>query len=132
MKAVTGMKTKVDTVAVELPKASRRRSPRVEPAPALRVRAFTDPDLTVLGVKNVGFRGFAIESAEPVAPGLRGRFLFSMDDEPLFAANAVAVHCHKSLIGDRWISGWEFPEQPGLDMAMERLMDGALSVLSID
>ena len=87
----------------------------------------------MLKVRNVGFRGFAIETVDSVAPRTRARFHFSAGDCLLFDATAVAVHCHRSL--DRrghWISGWEFPEQLGLDEAVERLTDNVLSALSFD
>lgn len=113
--------------------ASRRRDPRVEVDPGIRVLTETPGGPIALSVHDVGFRGFAIETAEPVAPRTRVRFRFESPEGPLFTADAVSVHCHESLDGSgHWISGWEFPEQPNLDEALERLIDSALGVISIE
>jgi hypothetical protein len=86
----------------------------------------------VIGLRDVGFRGFAIESAEPVTPKTRATFLFTATDGPLVQAEAVAVHCHLSADGGGvWVSGWEFPEQPHLEAAIDRLVDSLLDDLSL-
>jgi hypothetical protein len=126
------MKTLYDDARCSLPPVSRRRTPRVDVGDGVWSRALAPASLTVLAVRDVGFRGFAIETAEPVAVRLRARFAFGTGEGLSFEAVAVAVHCHRSLTGDgRWISGWEFPEQPGLDAAIERLMDDAVGILTI-
>jgi hypothetical protein len=123
----------VDPAARHTLFASRRREPRVEVDRTITVRTVSADGPTALAVHDVGFRGFAIETAEPIAPRTRSRFEFRSPDGPLFTADAVSVHCHERLDGShRWVSGWEFPEQPNLDEALERLIDKAIGVLVIE
>jgi hypothetical protein len=86
----------------------------------------------VIGLRDVGFRGFAIDSTEPVAPKTRAKFLFTATDVPVIEAEAIAVHCHLSADGTgAWVSGWEFPEQPHLESAIDRLVDALLEDLAL-
>ena len=81
---------------------------------------------TVLAVRDIGFRGFSIETAEPVPPHMYAQFEFSAAAASFFlVADAVAVHCHSGPGPGRWTSGWEFPEQPGLDEVLDRVIDSA-------
>lgn len=126
------MKTTGNNTEHYVPFASRRRAPRLAVRNSIWSRAVAPASLTVLAIRDVGFRGFAIETAAPVTIRSRVRFAFGTGTDVLLEATAVAVHCRRSLAGDSWISGWEFPEQPGLDAAIDRLMDDAVGILTID
>jgi len=127
------MRILYDSATHATPYASRRREPRVEVDGTISAVCLSVDGLQVISVHDIGFRGFAIETREPVAVRLRARFEFRSDAGALVVADAVSVHCHRSLTtADCWISGWEFPEQPGLDASLGQLVDGALDVLSFE
>lgn len=115
------------------PFISRRREPRVSVGPYLSVGAVSPDGPTILSFRDVCHRGMAIETTTPVEPGFRCDFQFHGPSGLLFTAIAVAIHCYrKHGQPERWISGWEFPEQEGLDAAIEQLIDEAAGSLSIE
>jgi hypothetical protein len=117
--------------ALALPPLSRRREPRIDVAGTITVRAAADaPD--VLAIRDLSFRGFSIDTSRPVTPRATAQFSLQAAGVAPFTAVAVAVHCHRLQHEERWVSGWEFPEQPGLDVAIERLLDVAVGVLTIE
>ena len=119
--------------ALTLPPLSRRREPRISVTGAVILRAGAPGAPDVLGVRDLSFRGFSIDTPGPVTPRTTARFAFQAAGIPPFSAVAVAVHCHRLQVREeRWVSGWEFPEQPGLDAAIERLLDVAVGVLTIE
>ena len=116
-----------------LPALSRRREPRIEVGGAVRVRPAAPGTLDVLELHDLSFRGFSVDTPRPVAPRTRVLFQFEAADDPPVIAVAAAVHCHRlDGAADRWRSGWEFPEQPGLELAIERLLDRAVGILIVE
>jgi hypothetical protein len=123
----------VNTTGAEVPFASRRREPRIDVRHYLNARSLGPAGPVVLAVRDLGYRGFAIESAAAVVPRTRCRFAFANGGDVLFTAEAVAVHCYLQYgAKDRWISGWEFPEQDGLDERIEAVIDEAAGTLQIE
>jgi hypothetical protein len=115
------------------PFLSRRRAPRIQTGATVRIRAISAAGPDVFAVHDIGFRGFAIVTSEPVAVRTRICFAFSSSRTPAFTADAVSIHCHEDQSTPGfWISGWEFPEQPGLDTAIDKLVDAAVGAVSID
>jgi len=116
----------------ELPAVSRRREPRLFNEWLISVFPVSANGPAVVGLRDIGFRGFALETRQAVAPRTRARFVFAASQGPIVEADAVAIHCHLSLRNDDiWISGWEFPEQPDVDEAIDRLVDYVLDDLSL-
>jgi len=112
---------------------SRRRVPRVSIDESVTIVCVTPNIPVALAMRDLSFRGFAIETSLPVVPRAHAQFEFHARGDRLFVASAVAVHCYRRPdVDDRWVSGWEFPEQPGLDAAIERLIDESVGVLTID
>ena len=118
--------------SVAAPYISRRRGPRVSVPSSIAVRATRRNGPDVVAIKDLGFRGFAIETRVPVAPRTTTRFEISSNGEVLFAVDAVAVHCFRQPGTDAFISGWEFDENSGLDEEIERLISEAVGVLTIE
>ena len=115
------------------PFISRRRGPRVSVSSAIAVRSTLRNGPDVVGVKDLGFRGFAIETRDPVAPRTIAKFEVSSNGAVLFAVEAVAVHCFRKPGSDAsFISGWEFDESSRLDEAIEGLISEAVGVLTIE
>ena len=112
---------------------SRRRGPRVSVPSAVSVRSTSGNGPDVVAIKDLGFRGFAVETRGPVAPRTTAQFEFSSNGATLFAVEAVAVHCFRQPGADAvFISGWEFDENSRLDEAIERLINEAVGVLTIE
>ena len=122
-----------DYSSVHFPFTSRRGAPRLEVDGRISATWVALDGCRVLAVRNIGFRGFAIETDAPVELGLRRHFRFETFDGEPFEASAISVHCHR-LHGsvNRWVSGWEFPGQAGLDNKIDQLMESAVGTLSID
>ena len=119
--------------ALALPPLSRRREPRIDVAGTITVRAASADAPDILAIRDLSYRGLAIDTPRPVAPRTCTRFVLLAAGVAPFTALAVAVHCHRlQAQPERWVSGWEFPEQPGLDVAVEQLLDAAVGVLTID
>ena len=115
------------------PFISRRRGPRVSVPSSVSVRSTSSKVPDVVAVRDLGFRGFAIETARPVAPRATAQFEFSSNGATLFVVEAVAVHCFRQPGTDAvFISGWEFDENARLDEAIERLINEAVGVLTIE
>jgi hypothetical protein len=113
-----------DVLSADIPFVSRRREPRLAVGPGVSIVCLSDNVSGIEGLHDIGFRGFAITTAEAIAPGTRARFSFSSWGGPVLEADAVAIHCHRSIWRDGgWISGWEFPEQPDLDASIDRLIE---------
>ena len=116
-----------------LPMLSRRRGPRVSVPSSISVRTAGSDGLDIAAIKDIGFRGFAIETRTPVAARTAARFEFLSGDRQLFVVDAVVVHCFRQPGEDSvFISGWEFDENSGMDEAIERLMNEAVGVLTIE
>jgi len=112
---------------------SRRRGPRVSVPSSVSVRSISRNGPDVVAIKDLGFRGFAIETAAPVAPRTTARFEVSANGAALFVVEAVAVHCFRQPSSDGvFISGWEFDDDSRLDEAIERLINEAVGVLTIE
>lgn len=111
---------------------SRRRGPRVNVRDSVSART-TSTAFRVLAVRDLGFRGFAIETAEPVNRHTKASFEFFAGPAPLFSVDAVAVHCfyQPGSVGV-FVSGWEFPELAGLEALVEKLMHEAVGQLTIE
>lgn len=115
------------------PVLSRRREPRMTVPDTVKACSVSAGGPHVLAIRDFGFRGFAIETDRPVDPRSRARFSFTLDGRELFSADAVAVHCyHQHSPSERWISGWEFPEQPGLDAKIERVLAEAVGMITFE
>ena len=115
------------------PFISRRRGPRVSVPASVCVRATSSKGPDVTAIRDLGFRGFAIETSRPVAPRTTAHFEVSANGTPLFTVEAVAVHCfrrpgHEAV----FISGWEFDEHSRLDEEIERLISESVGVLTIE
>lgn len=118
--------------ALALPPLSRRRGPRMSVDGIVTVEAASPNAPGPLRLRDFSYRGFAIDTARSVAPQTKAQFTFIAAGQR-FTAVAVAVHCHQAQDQERhWVSGWEFPEQPGLDAAVDRLLDLAVGVLSVE
>lgn len=112
---------------------SRRRGPRVSVPSTVSVRSTSTNGPEVVAIKDLGFRGFAIETRRPVAPRTTAQFEISSKGAVIFAVEAVAVHCFRQPGSDAvFISGWEFDENARVDEAIERLIDEAVGVLTIE
>ena len=123
----------VNVQSAAAPYTSRRRGPRVSVPPSVSVRATSSNGPEVTAIKDLGFRGFAIETRGPVAPRTTAHFEVSANGTPLFDVDAVAVHCFRQPGSkDVFISGWEFDENSGLDEEIERLIGEAVGVLTIE
>ena len=87
----------------------------------------------IVAIKDLGFRGFAVETARPVTPRTTAQFEFSANGATLFTAEAIAVHCFRQPGVDAvFVSGWEFAEASRVDEAIERLINEAVGVLTIE
>ena len=112
---------------------SRRRGPRMSVPASVSVRSTSSKGPEVTAIKDLGFRGFAIETRGPVAPRTTAQFEISANGTPLFTVEAVAVHCFRQPGTNAvFISGWEFDEDARLDEEIERLMSEAVGVLTIE
>jgi hypothetical protein len=115
------------------PFVSRRRGPRVAVPASISVRATSGNGPEVTAIKDLGFRGFAIETRGPVAPRTTAQFEISSNGAALLAVEAVAVHCFRQPGTEAvFISGWEFDENARLDEAIERLLNEVVGVLTIE
>ena len=115
------------------PFISRRRGPRVSLPSSICVRSTSSNGPEVVAIRDLGFRGFAIETRGPVAPRTKAPFEILSNGAPLFAVEAIAVHCFRQPGADgAFISGWEFDEHSRLDEAIERLINEAVGVLTIE
>jgi hypothetical protein len=115
------------------PFISRRRGPRVSVPSSIAVRSTRRGGPEVVAIKDLGFRGFAIETRVPVMPRTTARFEVSSNGAVLFAVEAVAVHCFRQPgTHGSFISGWEFDENSRLDEEIERLLSEAVGVLTIE
>jgi hypothetical protein len=112
---------------------SRRRGPRVSVPSSISIRSTSSNVPDVVAIRDLGFRGFAIETQGPVRPRTTAQFEISSKGAALFALEAVAIHCFPKPGADRaFISGWEFDENSTLSEAIERLIDEAVGVLTIE
>lgn len=119
--------------SVAAPFISRRRGPRVSVPSSIAVRSTRRNGPDVVAIKDLGFRGFAIETRGPVTPRTTTEFEILSNGAVLFAVEAVAVHCFRQPGTDAsFISGWEFDENSGLDEEIERLLSEAVGVLTIE
>ena|SRR5689334_13118326 len=117
----------------EMPFTSRRRGPRVLVRDTVTARVLDGAVPEIIAVRDLGFRGFAIETASAVPARTRGQFEFSSAEVPLFSVDAVAVHCFRQPGPDgAFVSGWEFRDFSGLDETIEKLMYEAVGVLTIE
>jgi hypothetical protein len=115
------------------PFISRRRGPRVSVPSSVSVRSTSSKGPDVVVIRDLGFRGFAIETREPVAPRTIAQFEISSNGALLFAVEAVAVHCFRQPgANGAFISGWEFDENSRLDEAIEGLINEAVGVITIE
>jgi hypothetical protein len=122
---------KVQSAAAQF--ISRRRGPRVSVPSSVSVHSTSGNVPDVVAVRDLGFRGFAIETRKPVEPRTTALFEFCSSGEPLVVVEAIAVHCFRQPGTDAvFISGWEFDEDTRLDEAIERLMNEAVGVLTIE
>ena len=112
---------------------SRRRGPRVAVPSSISIHSTSSNVPDVVAIRDLGFRGFAIETREPVAPRTTAQFEISSNGAALLAVEAVAIHCFPKPGAERaFISGWEFDENSTLSEAIERLIDHAVGVLTIE
>ena len=115
------------------PFISRRRGPRVSVPGSVSVHSTSSNGPDVVAIRDLGFRGFAIETRGPVAPRTTAQFEVLSNGATLFEVEAVAVHCFRQPGADgAFISGWEFDENARLDEAIERLINEAVGVLTIE
>jgi len=115
------------------PFISRRRGPRVSVPSSISVHSTSSNGPDIVAIRDLGFRGFAIETRGPVAPRTTATFEVSSNGAALFAVEAVAVHCFRQPGADgAFISGWEFDQDSRLDEAIERLINEAVGVLTIE
>jgi hypothetical protein len=99
-----------------------------------RFLALTAPEVsTLLTVRDISFRGFSVETDAPVTVGILESFVLSTAGGPTLEAIAIAVYCRR-IHGrvDKWISGWEFAWQDGLDEQVDRVIEFALGDLVLD
>ena len=122
----------VNVHSAATPFVSRRRGPRVSVPSSISVCSISSNGPEVAAIKDLGFRGFAIETARPVSPRTTAQFEFRSNGNRLFVVEAVSVHCFQQPGSDIFISGWEFDENAGLDVAIERLLSEAVGVLTIE
>jgi hypothetical protein len=123
----------VNVQSAAAPFISRRRGPRVSVPGSISVRAISSNGPDVTAIKDLGFRGFALETRGPVAPRTTALFEIVSNGSALFAVEAVAVHCFRQPGTDAvFISGWEFDENARLDEAIERLLNEVVGVLTIE
>ena len=123
----------VNVQSAATPYTSRRRGPRVSVPASVSVRATSSNGPEVTAIRDLGFRGFAIETRGPVAPRTSAHFEVCANGTRLFDVEAVAVHCFRQPGADgAFISGWEFDENAGLDEEIERLISESVGVLTIE
>jgi hypothetical protein len=123
----------VNIQSAATPFISRRRGPRVSVPTSVSVRSTSSNGPEITAIKDLGFRGFAVETRTPVTPRTIAQFEVSSNGAPLFAVEAVAVHCFRQPGTDTvFISGWEFEENARVDEAIERLINEAVGVLTIE
>src|SRR6185436_2611549 len=112
---------KVQSAAAQF--ISRRRGPRVSVPSSISVRSISTNGPDIVAIKDIGLRGFAIETRKPVEPRTIAQFEFCSSGSPLVVVEAVAVHCFRQPGTDAvFISGWEFDENTRLDDPIERLI----------
>lgn len=111
---------------------SRRRGPRVNVRDTVSART-TSSAFRIVAVRDLGFRGFAIETDVPVLRHSKASFEFFSGSTLLFAVDAVAVHCfYQPGSKGVYVSGWEFPEFAGLEALVEKMMHEAVGELTIE
>jgi hypothetical protein len=119
--------------SLNLPELSRRREPRIEVAGVVTAYAGSPRTPEALAVHDLSFRGFGSDTVTAVVPGTVACYRFETRGAQPVTLHAVAVHCHR-LDGtpERWRTGWEFPQQAGLDQGVEHLLDVAVGVLTVE